>query len=102
MTKWFSVVTDPLGLAGFAIFAITVFFAKTKAVKSLDQWTRLGIVALGLVCAVGGVSIAILNASATDIASKGTFYGPITQSSSGCSNAIVAGGNVSVRGNGSC
>lgn len=60
MEKWINVVTDPLGLAGFALFL--VFTALTKIKKEdRPQWLTPVFIAMGFVALIGGLWLASSN-----------------------------------------
>jgi len=101
--KWFSVVTDPLGFAGFALFVIASVLTRVKSKGFFDARTKAGIFVMGLVCVVGGFALAYVRSGASDGGGRGVIAtGSITQDASNCSNAVIANGNVTIGGGKPC
>jgi hypothetical protein len=59
MTPWAKVVTDPLGLAGFALFAVFVYLAKVKR-NGKRRWLSPFAFAMAAVALIGGLVLAYL------------------------------------------
>src|SRR5271166_1026245 len=57
MTSWTKVVTEPLGLAGFALFLVFGYLAKVRR-NDERRWLSPAAVALALLALVGGLLIA--------------------------------------------
>jgi hypothetical protein len=57
MSEWVKVVTNPLGLAGFALFLVFAFLAKVKG-KNSPRWPALVAVTMAVVALVGGLALA--------------------------------------------
>lgn len=52
--SWIEVVTDPLGLAGFALFLVFGFLAKTRIGKN-KQWIVISAFSMAFVALIGGL-----------------------------------------------
>jgi uncharacterized membrane protein len=57
MSDWTKVVTDPLGLAGFALFLVFGFLAKLKR-RDLRRWLAPLAMIMAVIALVGGLSLA--------------------------------------------
>lgn len=97
MNSWIKVVTHPLGLAGFALFLVFSFLAKSRQGKK-PKWATPSAFAMALVALLGGLSLAHQQNTHPTVPSTEQKIGVIQQSSSGSSTSNVAGvqGNVSV------
>jgi hypothetical protein len=97
MTSWVKVVTDPLGLAGFALFLVFSFLGKRRQGKKPSWLTPLA-VAMAFLALVGGISLAFMRVGRPPAASGEHKIGTIQQSANGGSSSNIAGvqGNVSV------
>lgn len=102
--KWFGILTDPLGFAGFALFLIASLLTRVKSKGFFDSRTKAGIFAIGLVCVIGGFTLAYVRSGASNPPSDkgGIVKSNVTQDASECSNAVVAQGNVTINGAKSC
>jgi hypothetical protein len=100
MSEWTKVVTDPLGLAGFALFL--VFGMVAKARKSTERrWLAPVAICLAVAALVGGLTLSYVRTSAARAsAAKPESQQPIQvkQISSGPGSPNVQGvnGNVTV------
>lgn len=97
MNSWIKVVTDPLGLTGFALFLVFSFLARNRQGKK-PKWLTPSAFAMALIALVGGLSIAYQQNTHPSAPSSDQKIGIIEQSSSGSSAPNVAGvrGNVSI------
>jgi hypothetical protein len=103
MSDWIKIITNPLGLAGFALFLVFGFVAK---IKSRDERRWMSPVACGIavLALVGGLIIAFTEAPRPQSApSRSTApvtfnCDEVTQQSSGAGspNVNCANGNVNI------
>jgi len=100
--RWLDVITDPVGFAGFALFLIATIVTRVKAKGFFDQRTKTGLFIVGLVCLIGGLGLAYARVQYTRPGLENLSKGDITQRATECSNAVVAGGNVTVSGDRHC
>jgi len=56
MQAWTKVVTDPLGLAGFALFLVFGFLARVGFTKK-QRWLAIGAFAMACVALIGGLTL---------------------------------------------
>ena len=79
MDKWIPVVTDPLGLAGFALFLVFSFLSLKR--RSLDaHWIMASFITLAAVGLLGGLGLAYLRSGQTGPSpSKETGAPPVAQ-----------------------
>jgi hypothetical protein len=61
MSKWIDVITNPLGLAGFALFLAFTYLATRK--RKTDEKTTMMLGGLALVALVGGLALAYRSTS---------------------------------------
>jgi hypothetical protein len=98
IAPWIKVVTDPLGLAAFALFLVFTFLGRNRRSK---RPTWLSPVAFGLaaVALVGGLVLAYRTKESSGQHPPSQTISSIQQSAIGSANSNVAGvtGNVSVR-----
>lgn len=64
MSEWTKVVTDPLGLAGFALFLVFGLVAKTRK-SSERRWLAPVAVCLAVAALLGGLTLSYLKSSGT-------------------------------------
>lgn len=62
MGEWAKVVTQPLGLAGFAIFTFLIFFTWRRT-STQPIWVRASFVVMAFTALLGGLWLAHLNAT---------------------------------------
>jgi hypothetical protein len=60
--EWIKVVTNPLGLAGFALFLFFLFLRSTKKPEE-RRWLSRVFTAAALVCLIGGLGISYIRVS---------------------------------------
>ena len=58
MGKWTAVVTDPLGLAGFALFLVFILLRRRLAPEV--RLVTVSFIALAALCLIGGLGLAYL------------------------------------------
>lgn len=68
MTKWIEVITDPLGLAGFALFLIFLFLTKYASQTQKKQLIPVFIIA-AFISLIGGV-VLVWESSGGDVTHK--------------------------------
>ncbi len=106
MDKWAAVVTDPLGLAGFALFLIFVVLSKANRKKS-GTWLAPVFIVAALVSLVGGLWVGYSRQNETLIAQPGSpaprsplqgGTAPVIQKTTGDKSPVFMGvtGNVTV------
>lgn len=101
MSEWTKVVTDPLGLAGFALFLVFGLVAKTRK-SSERRWLTPVAVCLAIAALLGGLTLSYIKSSATSAtAAKPQIQQPnlqVRQTSTGPGSPNVQGvnGNVTV------
>ena len=57
MGEWLKVVTHPLGLAGFALFAAFIFLTRPKTL-TLPVWMRTSFIVMAFIALLGGLWLA--------------------------------------------
>lgn len=98
MTSWIKIVTHPLGLAGFALFLVFSFLAKSRQRKK-PTWMAPSAFGMAFTALVGGMALAYLQSNRSPATSGGQQIGTIQQTTSGGSSPNIAGvqgGDVSV------
>lgn len=104
MEKWIDVVTNPLGLAGFALFLVFTVLSRVGG-KSRPSWLMPTFVAMALISLVGGLWLALSgqqgDSAATGNATATATLGgtsSVTQVTSGDQSPAVTGvtGNVTI------
>lgn len=96
MSEWTKVVTDPLGLVGFALFLVFGLVAKTRK-SSERRWLTPVAVCLAVAALLGGLTLSYIKSSATRAtAAKSQIdkpNGQIKQTSTGPGSPNVQGVN---------
>lgn len=93
--KWIDVVTDPLGLAGFALFLVFVLLSARA-----DRTLRLVFAGLAVVAVAGGLALAFQRQGPTPApAAGGDAPRSIEQTTQGAGSPAVAGtkGDVNIK-----
>ena len=82
MSEWSKVVTDPLGLAGFALFLVFGLFAKLKR-RDERRWLTPLAVLMAVSALVGGIFLSYRKSSQTQVSAptQATAPGPKQQQS---------------------
>ena len=62
MNKWTNVVTDPLGLAGFALFLVFSFVALRRQSQK-PRWIVMSFITLAFLAILGGIGLSYLRQS---------------------------------------
>ena len=78
MTQWIRVVTEPLGLAGFALFLVFGYLAKAKS-NDERRWLSPVAVALAVIALAGGLAPAYVQATKPATQSSSTGKTPQTE-----------------------
>jgi hypothetical protein len=65
MDKWIDVVTDPLGLAGFALFLVFAVLTRLRK-ESRPSWLTPVFIVMAFVSIIGGIWLASLNRESTN------------------------------------
>lgn len=111
MSDWTRVVTDPLGIAGFALFLVFGLLARLKAGRE-RRWLSRASIILASVALLGGLSLAYIRLT-REMATAGKSQVPQQSTSSpptkggpgqpitvtGNDNAVVGVSNVETKGN---
>jgi hypothetical protein len=105
MREWLKVVTDPLGLAGFALFILFGYAAKVKR-SDERRWLSPLAAFAGIAALIGGLAIGYVRVPKAAVPSAQTGIVPaqqqtnrVQQTSSGAGSPNVQGvqGNVTIR-----
>jgi hypothetical protein len=96
MSEWTKVVTDPLGLAGFALFLVFGYVAKVKQ-ASERRWLAPLAVSAAIVTLAGGLTLSYFRTSTSagqaDKKPAPTQVNQVQQSSTGAGSSNVQGVN---------
>jgi len=97
MNVWTKVVTDPLGLAGFALFLVFEYLAK---VKKSDQrrWLAPLAVFAGIAALIGGLGLGYVRVSKSVMPSSQTSAAPARQQINQVQQSSGAPGSPNVQG----
>lgn len=71
VSTWINVVTDPLGLAGFALFLVFGFLAKVGLAKG-QQWLTISAVSMAAIALIGGMLLSWQRNEATHLQENAT------------------------------
>jgi hypothetical protein len=69
MGEWTKVITHPLGLAGFALFAFLIFFTRRQA-STQPIWVRASFIGMAFIALLGGLWLAHLNTTSPPTAEQ--------------------------------
>ncbi len=94
MEGWTEVVTEPLGLAGFALFLVFSVLSKTAGVEKY-RWLPKAFIAMAVIALVGGLALAF--SSARDGRSGGGTPATVIQSTEGDASPAIQGVEGDVR-----
>lgn len=97
MKSWIHVVTQPLGLAGFALFLVFSFVGKNRKGKKPD-WMSPAAFFMAAICIAAGIALDFRQTPNSSKPALNQEISKIQQTATGTSNSNVAGvqGNVSV------
>ena len=96
MSEWAKVVTDPLGLAGFALFLVFGYLAKAKK-SNQQRWLAPLAVCAAIAALAGGLALSYVRVSKSVAPAVNTSNPPmqqtnkVQQSSSGAGSPNVQG-----------
>lgn len=71
MQSWIKVVMEPLGLAGFALFLVFGFLARTGLVKG-QRWLAVSAVSMAIVALIGGLGLSWVKSRPTAAPTQNT------------------------------
>lgn len=80
VSSWVNVVTDPLGLAGFALFLIFGLVAKVGSSKG-QQWVAMAAVLMAVIALIGGMLLSLQSNKA--VQQPVSVTSPVSQPESG-------------------
>jgi hypothetical protein len=97
ITDWIKVVTDPLGLAGFVIFLLFAFFARSARRREAPGVAILLII-LACVSLVGGYTLTYVEHGGSLLQSTGNveIHGPATLNARHSGTAVISGHDTSL------
>lgn len=100
--QWERVITDPLGIAGFALSL--VFTLTTRAIsqkrKEQNRWLALAAYTLAVICVVGGLSLAWHRDSAKAMATPAPAQQAPSASQTGPQPPSITTGDINQTGDG--
>lgn len=101
MADWTKVVTDPLGLGGFALFLFFAYIGHRRKSGQQDSWTGLASYSLAVIALLGGLILAYQKEKRKPDGAgnvQNMKIGNVDQQSQGGSNVTGVQGDVSVGG----
>jgi hypothetical protein len=74
MEKWIDVVTDPLGLAGFALFLVFTVLTRLRK-ENRPSWLTPVFIVMAFVSLIGGIWLASINRESNNITIRQVTHG---------------------------
>jgi hypothetical protein len=97
MASWIRVITQPLGLAGFALFLIFGYLAKAKQ-KDQRRWFSPAAAALAIISVSGGLVLAYVQISKPSTPIPQIGVAPIQQQQNQVQQTTTGPGSPAVQG----